>query len=269
MPLLNYNGVICSDEELLITVRNRALRYGEGLIETMLWQDGNIRRLQLHEKRAADSLALLGFPAIEPEVWHKALHRTLLAHQDVKTGILRTQFFRDDSLQTLQYMIELLPLPTAHGAWPERGLYTGICRTAVKASDQISHLKTTSRLCYIVAGREAAQQGWDDAFLLNPAGRIAESTISNIWIIKDGAAITPPLSEGCIAGVFRTALLKNESIGGITLRQGMLTEQDLQEADEIFLTNTIRGIQPVSRFNGREYSSTLTRNLFEQSDAAL
>lgn len=263
MPLLNYNGVICSDEEPLSDIRNRALRYGEGLIETMLWQNGAIRLQTLHEQRAQESLALLGFPPIDIEAWRKSLLRTVAVNPATTSGILRTQFFRDDRMGLLQYMIELQPLSDTHGAWPGTGLHISLCRQVVKSPDHISRLKTTSRLNYILAAREAAQQGWNDALLLNPAGNIVESTVSNIWIIRKGTMITPPLSEGCIAGIFRSYLLEHATIAGLTVREAPLHEADLNDADELFLTNAVRGIQPVRTFGERSYASDLTRAVFE------
>jgi len=269
MPLLNYNGVICSDEEPLSDARNRALRYGEGLIETMLWQQGRIRFQGLHERRAQESLACIGFPHADLEAWRKALLRTVSVNPATTAGILRTQFFRDDRMDLLQYMVELQPLPDTHGAWPESGMHTGVCRQVVKSQDHISHLKTTSRLNYILAARAAAQQGWDDALLLNPAGRIAESTISNVWIIRNSTMITPPLSEGCIAGIFRSYLLECRTVAGLAVREAPLGEPDLEDADELFLTNAIRGIQPVHRFGERIYTSDLTRAIFEDLSTRL
>lgn len=263
MSLLNYNGVICTGEELVSNAHNRALRYGEGLIETMLWQNKQIRYAALHYERLRQSLALLDFPSITMEDWMKAVLRTILANHEPETSIIRSQFFRDDQSPLLQYMVEALPLPPRHGQWPEHMLRIGISKKVVKSPDHISPLKTTSRLHYTVAAAEAAQQGWDDALLLNPEGRIAESTISNVWIIRQDTLLTPPQTEGCISGIFRRQMLNMGSLAGMPVREQALSLEALEQADEIFLTNAIRGIQPVGHFNGKAYPAQRTRRLFD------
>lgn len=263
MSLLNYNGVICTGEELVSNAHNRALRYGEGLIETMLWQKKKIRHAALHYDRLQQSLTLLDFPSIAMKEWMKAIQRTILANQEPEACIIRSQFFSDDQSTALQYMIEALPLPPRHGEWPEQMLRIGISEKVIKSADHISPLKTTSRLLYTVAAAEAAQQQWDDALLLNPEGRVAESTISNVWIIRQDTLLTPPLTEGCISGIFRRYMLDLGELSGMPVREQALSPEALEQADELFLTNAIRGIQPIGHFNGKAYPSERTRQLFD------
>jgi branched-subunit amino acid aminotransferase/4-amino-4-deoxychorismate lyase len=262
MALLNYNGVICTEDELLCTAGNRALRYGEGLIETMLWQHKKIRLYERHMQRLQQSLPLLGFPQAHPAELQEEITRMILANQEPERGMIRMQFFREQEKESLQYMIEFIPIDPATGAWSDKGLTLGISDKIVKSADSITHLKTTSRLPYIIAATEAADKGWDDALLRNAAGRIAESTISNLFVVKDGVVYTPPLEDGCIAGVMRSHLLAPGSLPGVTLQERAIEEQDLDTADELFLANAIRGIQPVAWHGSKTYSSTLTREIF-------
>ncbi len=263
MALLNYNGVICTDDEMLSGANNRALRYGEGLIETMLWQKNKIRLFDKHVQRLQQSLQLLGLPSFEAAQFQEAVHRVILANQEPERGMIRAQFFQEGVESQLQYMTELLPVEAPAVNWTDQGLTIGISKNIIKSADSIAHLKSTSRLPYIVAAKEATANSWDDILICNDKGRLAESTICNLFLIRDQSIYTPPLSEGCIAGVMRAHLLEQGSIAGMNIMETPLAISDLDTADEIFLTNAIRGIQPVSHYKDKAYSSKLSRNIFD------
>lgn len=261
MSKINYNGRIFPDSESLFNIKNRAWRYGEGLIETMLWHKGNIPLYALHAQRLQQSLDALGFPQIDTDLLFAEIKKTVLDITEAQQ-MIRVQFFRNDN--TLEFVIECMPVEQSLITWNDKGLSIGIAKSVTKSSDGISHLKSTSRLNYIVAKKEAEQNSWDDALLLNQYGRIAESTISNVFIIKDNEIITPPLAEGCIAGIMRRYLLDKETIAGMPVHEKALDIAILLNADEIFLTNAIRGIQPVSRYNNKAYPNALTRKVFDE-----
>lgn len=267
MALFNHNGTICPEGTLLYTLRNRALRYGEGLIETMLWQHQKVRLFERHSKRLQDSLATLEFPSFSAEQLRKAIHQVIQANGEPEKGMLRAQFFREGEEEQLQYTVEFIPIDPATGSWPGKGLAVGISNKVTKPADSISHLKTTSRLPYIIAAKEAKDQGWDDALLLNGRGTIAESTICNIFIVKNNSLYTPPLSDGGIAGVMRNYLLGQRTISGLNIEERSLDENDLNTAEEIFLVNAIRGVQPVVRFKDKTYGNNLSRNVFDLINA--
>lgn len=263
MALLNYNGVICTDEDVLAGAQNRALRYGEGLIETMLWQQKKVRLFDKHVQRLQQSLQQLRLPPFSAAQLQQAIHRVILANQEPERCMIRAQFFREGNEDVLQYMVELTPLEPTPAAWPSQGLTIGLSKDITKSADSIAHLKSTSRLSYILAAGEAAEHYWDDILICNHHGRIAESTICNIFVIKDQAIFTPPLSEGCIAGIMRSRLLEEGTIAGMSISEKELDVNDLDTAQEIFLTNAIRGIQPVARYQNKAYDSTLSRNIFD------
>jgi branched-chain amino acid aminotransferase len=112
---------------------------------------------------------------------------------------------------------------------------------------------------YTIAKKDADEKGWNDALLLNPQGRVVEGTISNVFAVFGNNICTPPLNEGCINGVMRKYLLEHRSINHLSITEKQLDVTMLQQADEIFLTNAIKGIQPVYSFMNKEYQSTTTQ----------
>lgn len=256
MPLLNYDGLIYPDDKALFTAKSKAFRFGEGLIETMLWSNGSIRLFRLHMERLTKSLDTIGFSTLDEEEFLHDIHKTISANKDPESAIVRAQFFMNIEDGALHYIIESLPF--AHKL-PTEKVTIGITQKAVKCTDSISHLKTSSRLQYILAKKDADDKGWNDALLLNAHGNIVEGTISNVFAVVGNNIYTPPLNEGCIDGVMRKYLLKNGSIDHLSITEKQLDIAMLQQADEIFLTNAIRGVQPVHFFMGKEYQNTVTQ----------
>jgi branched-chain amino acid aminotransferase len=114
-----------------------------------------------------------------------------------------------------------------------------------------------------MAGLFARENKLDDAIIVNTQGRICESAIANIFIIKDDVIYTPPLSEGCVAGVMRRWLLEKSSLKDHIIEQKLETE-DLFQADEFFLTNSINLLRWVEKFRHKKYNNKKTTHIFEQ-----
>lgn len=264
MPFLNYNGLNYPDDKALFTAKSKAFRFGEGLIETMRWKDKSIRLFRLHMERLSESLDILGFPSIDEEEFLHDIHKTILANKQPETAIVRAQFFKNMEDDTLHYTVETLPFTDKENAVHGQEITIGITKKVIKCPDSISHLKTSSRLPYIIAKKDAADNGWNDALLLNPNGRITEGTISNVFAILENNIYTPPLNEGCINGVMRKYLLKYCAINQFSITEKQLDITMLQQADEIFLTNAVKGVQPVHSFMGKKYKSAVTQMIADK-----
>jgi len=262
----NLNGRIIAAADVSIG-DNSAFRYGVGLFETMLVRDGVIRFAQSHWDRLLTGMEQLGF---EKPALFSAAHlenevlKTVKKNGSEQLCRVRLQIYGaggglyDRQHNRPLYLIECYALAPEMLLFNENGLVTGIAHGLAKANDALANLKTTNALVYAMAAKVAKTQKWNDALLLNTAGNIIESTIANVFWVKDGYLHTPPLSEGCVAGVMRRHLL--ETVPGI--REEPLREQTLLECDELFLTNAIRGIRWVGQWGDREYGNTLSQRLF-------
>lgn len=266
MKYSNLNGKIIAEPEVSIG-DNSAFRYGVGLFETMLVRDGAIRFAPSHWDRLFTGMKQLGFeiPALfsatqlENEVLKtvkknqmESLCRVRLQIYGTGGGLYDREHYRP------LYLIECYPLTPEMLLINENGLVAGIAHGLAKANDSVAHLKTSNALVYAMAAQVAKRQKWNDALLLNTTGNIIESTIANVFWVKDNKVYTPPISEGCVAGVMRRHLL--ETFSGIV--QEPLTTQMLQACDELFLTNAIRGIRWVGQCGDRKYGNTFSRQLF-------
>lgn len=149
----------------------------------------------------------------------------------------------------LDVLIEAEPLILHNST--TTGILGGIAQVE-KPISSLSTLKSLQCLPYILAGMEAKQQGWDQAILQNTAGRIAETHIANIFCVYNQMIITPPLSEGCVDGIIRKVLLEAKLPWKI--KEQPLRVQELMDADEVFTTNTIQGIQYFSKIHQRTFA---------------
>jgi branched-chain amino acid aminotransferase len=144
----------------------------------------------------------------------------------------------------------------------ENGLVLGLATGLQKSTDALANLKSCNALIYAIAARQARENQWNDALILNTAGNIIESTIANIFWITDDIIYTPPLADGCIAGVMRRHLLSNNSIV-----ERSLTLPTLLEADEVFLTNAIKQVRWVGMMDKRKYGNSRAKELFKLAGA--
>jgi len=143
----------------------------------------------------------------------------------------------------------------------ENGLTIDVFPDARKSSDKLSSIKSNNCLAYVMAAMFARQQMLDEAILLNHYGRVADTTNANIFMVRHQRLITPPLSEGGVCGVMRKYLLRAEL--PFRVEERPLTISDLENADEIFLTNAIYGIRWVGLFRENSYGNATAAILHE------
>ncbi|MFN0013130.1 MAG: aminotransferase class IV [Saprospiraceae bacterium] len=269
MPCVNLNGTLLQQMPDQLAIAQRAIYYGDAIFETIRVFDGQIPLFARHEERLFSGLSALGFSV--PEGWGRGrLHQEILraAHPcaRVRLTVWRSPGGRyapenDDP----QFLIVSEPMAGNRFEWPDGGIEVGLCRSVRLPVDQFSNLKTLNAARYVVAAREARVAGWDDALLLNCHDRVCEATSSNVFWWEGDRLCTVPLTEGCVAGVFRATVM--EIAGGVLEKN--TTWEHLQDADEIFLTNAVRGIVPVRIFAGRSLPNRLTERLFHEIQDAL
>ena len=271
--VLSYNGVHYPADQPLLTADNRGFRYGDGLFETMFVQGGRIRLHEYHFERLLSGMALLDFeiPHFFAEKLTKEIRAVCEANGLSATVAARVRLvvFRGESsfLGPLDrfpnYIIQSWPLPVVPEP-DEGGLAIDIFPDGRKACDVLSNLKSNNYLLYILAAHYAKKRELDDCLVLNSQNRIADSTIANLFYIRQGQFYTPALSEGAVAGVMRRHLLEVLPQAGYIVHQQPVAPEDLLTADEIFLTNALRGISPVRSVQGRSYTNHLSIAVYEQ-----
>lgn len=269
-----YNGSFIPTGTPVISADSRALRYGDGLFETIKLIDNQLLFADAHFDRLFHGLSLLQFE-IPQHFTREYITASILQlckkNKTEKAARVRLSVLRgnggpyDPENMQPQLLIQCWPLPGHLLQLNQNGLHIGIYSNARKTCDAFSHLKSNNYLPYLMGAQFAKQHQLNDAVLLNVFDRICDATIANIAWIKNGTIFTPPLSEGCVAGVMRRYLLeKCEAITGMKIAEQTGTVNDLAEADEIFLTNAISGIRRVAQCGEKKYAHHLTTQLYDQ-----
>lgn len=251
----------------LFLAANRAYRFGEGIFETMLWLNGRICFGTDHLQRLQNGMQLLG---IQPPP-----HFTLAAVEDVVARLVQKNGHQQAARIRLsvtcgngmlnqfdewgfEWLVESFEINILPTRFSQTGLTTRLFTGARKNTDALSAFKTASHLVYALAARHAVNLKLNDCIILNTGGMVCDSSIANLFMIKGNEIITPSLSGGCIAGVFRKNLILKAPELGYSVTERDISPAELETAGELFLTNVIRGICSVGQFEDKQYESAAT-----------
>ena len=263
---LNFNGKIFRSDKLLISPDNRSFRYGDGCFETIKIFKGKILLENHHFERLFTSLETLQFELpgfFTPTFLQKQILALAKLNSHEKLARVRLTLFRGNGgLYDLEnyspnYCIQTWPLNPANNQLNENGLVVDVFTDARKVNDLFSPIKSNNYLSYAMAAMWAKRNKLNDAILLNPFGDVADATIANVFIVKDGDVQTPSLNEGPVNGNMRRYLLQSLRKQNIQVEEKKISVEDLQQASEIFLTNAIYGIRWVKQLGRHNYQNQL------------
>ncbi|MEP9353650.1 aminotransferase class IV [Xanthobacter sp. KR7-65] len=241
---------LVEEDDARVSPFDRGFTLGDGLFETLRVKGGDVLRREAHLARLAAGAEVLGLPLPALDL-AAALAATATANA-LTEGVLRLTLTRGvgprgvlppaEPKPTL--VITAAPLPPAP---PPARLVVARC-TRRNARSPLAQVKSLNYLDGILARQEAARRGADDALLLNTSDRVAETSIANVFAVIRGELVTPPLADGVLPGVMRAAVLAQGA------RERSLAPEDLDQADEIFLSSAL-GLRSVADLEGRTLPS--------------
>lgn len=241
--------------KLPLSSHDRGLMLGDGLFETLAVRDGVPLWRFEHMERMRLSAATLGIPFPETDIENgiDALTYKAKGHHVLRLTLTRGEGGRGlaGEIRKPTLMGTLDPFDGQLRFQPAKLMTSAIKRNL---HSPVSHMKTLSYMDNVLAAREAAVVGADDALMLNSAGRVASSTIANIFLEKEGMLFTPALAEGILPGVMRAAVIRAAKHIGIQVKERQVKPADMANADGLFLTNSLRFIRPVAMLDGKRYA---------------
>lgn len=260
-PVCWRNGRIVPLEQATVSVFDHGLLYGDGVFEGIRFYSGKAFRLQAHLERlflSARAIALSIPYSIEQLT--QAVIDTVAAAPE-QNGYLRLVVTRGpgplgiDPLRCHSPVVFIVAdrLQLVSERVRSEGAKVIIAATRRLGADGLDpRIKSLNYLNHILARMEATHAGADEAILLNSAGRIAEGSADNIFIVQRGELLTPPVIEGALDGITRQVVLELAEKLGIKAREIPLAPYDLFTADECFLTGTGAELIPVGYADGRK-----------------
>jgi len=267
------NGQMMPADNPAVMHTNRAFCYGDGLFETIHANGTRLQFFPSHYKRVTGHMSLLKMkppPGFSEKKVEEQIVRLLNKNRLLKGARVRLAVFRNSggyytpATNESSFLIAATPLENDLYKLNRKGLCTAIYRDIMKPVNSFSNMKTSNSLLYIMAGVKKSETGMDDMIILNDKGRLCEGISSNLFIVKNGELFTPPLSDGCVAGIMRSQILRIARKLGYSCHETSLLPEDLKNADEFFFTNAIAGIRWVVAWEKRRFYSKTAAFLSEE-----
>lgn len=273
-----YNGDIISEDSIPLKIDNRGFYYGDGFFETIRIVNGKPLYIQDHIDRINRSFHFLQMNSpfdIDENNLNSLILNLTKANSVFGGGRVRLTFFRNSEgfytpeYDNCSYLLQCYPLETNSYFLNKHGLHLSLYTGNLKPTLPLYSLKTTNSLLYILAGIFARDNKCDDAFILNTNNNIIETTCANLFVVKGNTITTPGIDEGCVPGVMRHNIIKIiENKTDYSLKRGVIKNEDLIQADEVFITNVIKGIRWVVAYKEKRYyhdvASELSSLLIEE-----
>ena len=265
LPYIQINGKETGD----ISVLDRGLQYGDGVFETIAVCDGapllwDQHWQRLHQGCAALAIQTPNQQVIESEIADicsgcgRAVLKLIVTRGNSHRG------YRPVSDEAPNYIVYLLPWPDYVNDYRSNGATLTICETRLASNPRVAGIKHLNRLEQVLARAE-----WHDEYaeglVLDYDNNVIEGTASNLFIVKNGALITPDLKFCGVSGVMRQQVMLQAHQSGIDVKIEQLSEIELAAADEIFVTNSIIGIWPVTCLRNKKYPVGVMTKMFQKN----
>lgn len=257
----------------ILSPASRSFRFGDSLFETIRFNNGSLELFDFHMERLFTGLRLLGFELSAlhtADKWRQEILSLAAKNQLTGPGRVRLTVFRGDgglydavSNQPF-YTIECSSLSENYQRLNENGFIIDTLPEHRKGSGALSNLKSGNYLLYILAAQRSRMLKVNECLVLNESNRIADSSIFNLFLVKDGILKTPPLSEAPVAGVMRRHLLQELPFFGYQVQETPISENELLLADEVFLTNALYRIRWVREFRTARYANKIGREIYSK-----
>ena len=265
--MLNFNGELINQTEFSLTSNNRAFKYGDAIFETLNIQNSTIVFWEDHYFRLMASMRMLRMEIpmeFTLEFLEQEILKTVRANEGFSKARVRLTIFRKDGgLYTpLTNEVDFL-IEASENTYVGKKKYTvDLFKDFYNYSGLLSTVKTTNRILNTLASIFMNENELDNCILINERKGVVEAANANVFIVKGNEIKTPALEEGCIKGVVRKKIIeilnKNEEY---SISETSISPFEMQKADEVFLTNSIIGVQPITNYRKKEYKTEIGEKL--------
>ena len=265
--MINFNGALIDPENIKLSSENRAFKYGDAIFETVKVMHKKVVFWEDHYFRLMASMRMLRMKIpmeFTLEFLEKEILKTVAAQGEGATYRVRLNVFRKDGglytpkTNKIDYTIE-----AAESSYQIKDSYSlDVYKDFYNYSGLLSTIKTNNRMLNTLASIFAEENELDNCILLNEKKGVVEVTNGNIFVIKGNVIKTPALTEGCIKGIARNKVIeilsKNKDF---TLEETSISPFEIQKADEVFITNAIIGVQPVTGYKKKVFTTEIGKKI--------
>ncbi len=262
--MININGRLVAEEEANISIKNRGLYYGDAVFETIRVIHGKIIFWEDHYFRFMASMRIMRMEIpsnFSPEFLEEEILQVLKENnlENSPARIRFTVFRKEGGFYTpatleVDYLITAEELSNPFYLLPDEEYEVELFKDHYINSGLLSTIKTNNKAVNVLGSIFALENEFKNCFLLNENKSIVEALNANIFVVKDRKIKTPPLTDGALNGIIRKQILAIvKTMSELEIEEASISPFELQKADEIFLTNVVAGIQPVTKYRKKRY----------------
>ncbi|MDI1256739.1 MAG: aminotransferase class IV [Flavobacterium sp.] len=270
--MINFNGTLSEEQNVL--VNNRAFLYGDGVFETLKIVDGKILFFEDHYFRLMSSMRIVRMEIpmtftmefLEEQILSLAKATNLTASARIRFTVYRNDggFYLPET-NKISYLIAISELPNQLYKIETGDYEVDLYKDFYVTKQLLSSIKSTNKLINITGSIFAKENDLDNCLLVNDSKNVIEALNGNLFMLIGNKLITPPISEGCLNGIMRKQIVMlAQKIETLEVVEDVISPFDLQKADELFITNIIKGIQPITKYRKKEFGTRLSEELLQK-----
>lgn len=275
--MINFNGTISSEENIL--TNNRGLLYGDSVFETVKILDGKILFVEDHYFRLMASMRIVRMEIpmnFTMEYFEDQISSLAKAENLENSARARVTVFRNEGGfylpkdNNVSFLISISALENAVYTIEKEIYEVELYKDFFITKHLLSTIKSSNRMINVTGSIFADENGYDNCLLINDDKNVIEALNGNLFMLMGNKLITPPISEGCLNGVMRKQVLAlAKKIETLEVVEEPISPFDLQKADELFVTNVIKGIQPITKYRKKEYETKVSKDLLLRLNAQI
>ncbi|WP_417558184.1 aminotransferase class IV [Mesoflavibacter zeaxanthinifaciens] len=272
--MINFNGNL-QDNNTVITNSNRAYAYGDGLFETIKAVHGKLLFFEDHYFRLMASMRIMRMEipmSFTLEFLQDEILKTIKVNQlDTATCRVKLQVHRvegglyEPESNNVEFIVSVKALDQDFYLLNEGNYEVDLFKDFYVSPSLISTLKSNNKALNVVGSIYAKENKLDNCLLINTNKSVVEALNGNVFLVKGNTIKTPPLSDGCLKGIIRKQLIEIINLmEEYTLEEASISPFEIQKADEMFITNVITGIQPVSKYRKKQFATDVAKALLQK-----
>ncbi|ARV08216.1 aminotransferase class IV [Winogradskyella sp. PC-19] len=280
--MVNFNGKLLNNSEAKIDISNRGYKYGDALFETIRVVSGKVLFLEDHYFRLMASMRIMRMDIpmnFTMEFFEEEIIKTVKANEfsgnsarvrlNVDRGEGGKYIPNQNANVNFNIVAETLNNPF-YQTNNFKDYIVDLYKDFYVAPGLLSGLKSNNKAIQVIGSIYAKENGWNNCLVLNTNKSIIEALNGNLFLVKGENIKTPPLEDGCLKGVMRKqilSLLQNNP--NYNIEEASISPFELQKADELFITNTIVGIQSIGQYRKKKYNNTVAEDILKSLNVKL
>lgn len=272
--MININGNFSNNSQV-ITPENRGYSYGDALFETIKFSHGKLLFLEDHYFRLMASMRIMRMEIpmfFTMEFFEAEIFKTIEKNNLTNTSArVKIQVHRNSgglylpTNKEVTFIISAKALDTDFYLLSEESYEVDLFKDFYVAPGLLSTLKTNNKAINVIGSIFAKENDLDNCLLLNTSKSVVEALNGTIFLVKGSVIKTPPLADGCLKGIMRQQIINViELLPDFTLEETSISHFELQKADELFITNVIQGIQPITKYRKKTFATEVSKMLLQK-----